>query len=155
MSQGVEDATTIYLKKRVEELKRNTPALQRKRFTVESPHTCAQCEQKVFDGFSASGSKTWYLKTSLDEAVLAAESGCAFYEMILDFLLDGRAVPGWASDGPQRSSVRFALCFNLFEPWRVNFYLHFGESSRGPQGIAPGGGNELYAWTRERGKSVF
>jgi hypothetical protein len=65
MSQSGEDPTTAYLMKRVEKLKMNTPALQRKSFTAESPHTCAQCEQEVFEGFSAPGSELWYLKKGL------------------------------------------------------------------------------------------
>jgi hypothetical protein len=105
--------------------------------------------QEVFDGFAASGSKMWHLKKGLDDAVLAAESGCAFYELILDFLLCDRVVPDWVLDRSKRSSMRFLLWFNRCEPWRVDFHIRFGES------FGTDSRNVFSVWTRERGSNFL
>jgi hypothetical protein len=111
---------------------------------------------EVFEGFSASGSKQWYLKKGLDGAVLAAESGCTFYEMVLDVLLFNQIVPSWVSDGSKRSTMRFLVWFNRCEPWRADFNTQFGNGGLGQrERIGTSGHNVFSVWARERGMYAF
>jgi hypothetical protein len=149
------DATVAYLHHHVQRLLRPEPP-QRRTFTAENPHTCAQCEQEVTNGFpfdNKFGSQMWYLKQNLEGAVHSAQSGCSFYDAMLDFLMFDKKVPAWAFDKSERGRVRFLLWIHpTDEPWSVNFYIHFGESSSGLHRVGP---NWLDVWTRERGKSLL
>jgi hypothetical protein len=149
-----DDATVAYLREHIQRLMR-PDAMNRRTFTAENPHTCAHCKEEVTSGFPSDkkfGSQMWYLKQNLEGAVLSTQSGCAFYETILDFLLFDKKVPFWVSDKSKREQMRFLLWIHSSdEPWSVKFYVHFGESSSGLMQV---GTNWLDVWTKEKGEPL-
>ena len=151
MGENGGDKVITYLTYRIEIRKETAPPLQARTFTVENPHTCTQCHEEVHSGFGVGrifgGSRQWYLKRGLDDAVLAAKSGCAFYEMVLDLFLCKDIVYDWVSDRSKRSEMKFLFWFSMDQPWYARLYTQFGEET--PNDV---GANELDVWARETGE---
>lgn len=148
MGENGGDNVIAYLTYRIEIWKETAPPLQARTFTVENPHTCTQCHEEVYSGFRVgSGTREWYLKRGLDDAVLAAKSGCAFYEMVLDLFLYKGIVHDWVSDRSKRSEMKFLFWFNRVEPWYAQLWTQFGEKTLNR--VSP---NALDVWARETGE---
>jgi len=83
------------------------PRAPSKTFAIAEPHTCNHCQMNVIDGGTLKSDGIFHLSYNVEPAVLAAKSGCAFYEWMLDF---------WA---------QYCLKFDIQEYAVVNFSLAF------------------------------
>lgn len=83
------------------------PRAPSKTFAIAEPHTCKHCQMNVIDGETLKSDGIFHLSYNVEPAVLAAKSGCAFYEWMLDF---------WA---------QYCLKFDIQEYAVVNFSLAF------------------------------
>jgi hypothetical protein len=64
---------------------RQAPKAPSRTFTMSKPHGCSHCQRNIVDSRALTVCQTFCLEYNAKSAIVAAESGCAFYEWLLEF----------------------------------------------------------------------